>query len=94
MSDRQHFATNTAEDQKEWRDAISSVNPNRAKPPEHYAGSIEPWDYWAAHNLDPWEANVVKYVTRAGRKETSSALTDYKKAKAYIEYLIRREEAK
>ena len=52
----------------------------------HYqVASIQPWDIMAAYKLDPWSANVVKYILRfpykAGRQ-------DLEKAKHYIEYLI------
>lgn len=70
------------------------AGPDRNPPPAHYGGTIEPWDYWAAHNLDAWEANAVKYITRAGRKSTSPAVDDYRKARDYLDYLIRREEQK
>ena len=52
----------------------------------HYqVAAIQPWDIMAAYKLDPWSANVVKYILRfpykAGRQ-------DLEKAKHYIEYLI------
>ena len=52
----------------------------------HYqVSSIQPWDITAAYGLDPWSANVVKYILRfpykAGRQ-------DLEKAQHYIEYLI------
>lgn len=52
----------------------------------HYqVASIQPWDIMAAYGLDPWSANVVKYILRfpykAGRQ-------DLEKAQHYIEYLI------
>lgn len=52
----------------------------------HYkTTSIQPWDIFAAYGLDPWSANVVKYILRfpykAGRQ-------DLEKAKHYIDYLI------
>lgn len=73
---------------------MKELNDARNPPPAHYSGAIEPWDYWAAHNLDPWEANAVKYITRAGRKDTATAADDYRKARDYLNYLILREENK
>lgn len=72
------------------------IDERRNPPPSHYGGSIEPWDYIAAHSLDFWQGNVVRYVTRAGRKADgeASALVDYGKARDYIDYLIRREETR
>lgn len=53
---------------------------------DHYqVAAIQPWDIMAAYGLDPWSANVVKYILRfpykAGRQ-------DLEKAQHYIEYLI------
>lgn len=73
---------------------MKELQTDRNPPPAHYSGAIEPWDYWAAHNLDPWEANAVKYITRAGRKDTATAADDYRKARDYLNYLILREENK
>lgn len=52
----------------------------------HYqVAKIQPWDIMAAYGLDPWSANVVKYILRfpykAGRQ-------DLEKAQHYIEYLL------
>ena len=52
----------------------------------HYQiAAIQPWDIMSAYGLDPWSANVVKYILRfpykAGRQ-------DLEKAQHYIEYLI------
>jgi hypothetical protein len=66
----------------------------RNPPPEHYAvtGQIEPWDYIESHGLDFWEGNIIKYVTRAGRKHGASVRDDLIKARNYIDYLLEREE--
>jgi len=56
---------------------------------DHYRTlKIQPWEYIEANNLDFWEGNVVKYITR--RK--GSRLEDLKKAKHYLNYLIEKEE--
>lgn len=75
---------------------VNEISKRRNPPPEHYAGTIEPWDYFASHGLDFWQATAVRYITRAGRKniEADNALKDYIKARDYIDYLIRREEQK
>ena len=36
----------------------------RVKHPKHYNRGIEMWDYAHSHNLDFFEGNIVKYVTR------------------------------
>jgi hypothetical protein len=57
---------------------------------DHYKGrKLQPWDLWEAFDLDPWEANALKYLLRWKDK---NGVEDLKKAVHYIEYLIEREE--
>ena len=57
--------------------------------PEHYRqGLIEPWDYIIDQQLDYLAGNIVKYVTRAGKKNSERKLDDLLKAQAYIHKLI------
>lgn len=64
-------------------------------PPAHYdTGVMDPWAVWAAFGLDPWEANLVKYICRAGKKDGEPRLKDLLKARNYLAYLIEREQAK
>lgn len=59
--------------------------------PEHYASDgIEPIEYINSHNFNFNLGNVVKYVSRAGRKENESAEKDLLKARQYIEFEIER----
>jgi hypothetical protein len=59
--------------------------------PSHYtSGKIEVWDFIMDQKLDYFAGNVVKYVCRHTRKE--KPLEDLKKAKAYIEKLIKMHE--
>lgn len=59
--------------------------------PAHYTkGKIEVWDFIMDQKLDYFAGNVVKYVCRHTRKE--KPLEDLKKAKAYIEKLIKMHE--
>ena len=51
----------------------------------HYQRAIQPWDIFLAWGLDPWAANVVKYILRFPHKNGKE---DLEKAKHYIEYLI------
>ena len=52
----------------------------------HYKRTkMQPWDIFSAYNLDPWSANVVKYILRFPHK---AGVQDLEKAKHYIEYLI------
>jgi hypothetical protein len=59
--------------------------------PKHYNQGIEMWDYAASHNLDFFEGNIVKYVTRWKHK---NGLQDLYKAKMYLDKLIELEESK
>lgn len=63
-------------------------------PPSHYAGKggIDPWAFIAAHGLDYWQGNVIKYVTRAGKKEIATKLEDLLKARDFLNYMIEREQ--
>jgi len=63
---------------------LSKVN----HPPHYNAGKIEVIDAIVDWGLDFIEGNVVKYVTRA--KHKGDELGDLKKARWYLDYLIRR----
>lgn len=53
---------------------------------DHYQkGVMQPWDIFLAWGLDPWAANVVKYILRFPHK---NGLEDLQKAKHYVEFLI------
>ena len=57
--------------------------------PQHYrTGSIEPWDYIVDQRLGYLEGNIIKYITRAGKKDNESRLDDLLKAQAYIHKLV------
>ena len=56
--------------------------------PDHYHGSVEPWDLIAAQDLDFFSGNIVKYVVRAGKKAGESTLDDLIKAQVYLKKLI------
>lgn len=52
---------------------------------DHYKGKIEPWDVMMDWNLDPWLANVIKYIQRHRKK---AGKEDLEKAKHYLEFAI------
>ena len=53
---------------------------------DHYKQTtLQPWDVISAWSLDPWLANVVKYVQRHQRK---NGREDLQKAVHYLEYVI------
>ena len=66
-------------------DVIKDVMTRQVSGNHYKVAAIQPWDVMAAYGLDPWSANVLKYLLRfpykAGRQ-------DLEKAKHYIEYLI------
>lgn len=54
--------------------------------PTHYnQGKTEMWDYAWEHNLDFFEGNIVKYITRWRHK---NGIQDLQKAKMYLDKLI------
>lgn len=58
--------------------------------PEHYTyGGIETWDFIEAKNLSYHLASVVKYVSRAGKKEGNTELKDLKKAREHLDRRIK-----
>lgn len=59
--------------------------------PSYYQDGIEPIDYIQSHGLSFNLGNVVKYVTRAGKK-TQDALPDLQKALYYLQYEIKNTE--
>lgn len=70
---------------------MPDVKPNDViSNPKHYtSGKIECWDYIVSQGLGYLEGNIIKYVTRYKQK---NGLEDLKKAKAYIERLIKENE--
>jgi len=65
--------------------------------PEHYGGQDNPYEVikvienW---NLDFHLGNTVKYISRAGKKDTDKELQDLKKAMFYLERKIKNLENK
>ena len=64
--------------------------------PSHYtSGKIEVIDFITDQNLDFCLGNVVKYVSRAGKKEeegktiTEKQIEDLKKARFYLDFKIK-----
>ena len=63
--------------------------------PAHYGGSDNPYE--AIKVIEAWElgfclGNVVKYLSRAGRKDPATELEDLKKALWYLQREISRKE--
>ena len=69
---------------------------NAVTHPSHYtSGKIEVIDFITDQNLDFCLGNVVKYVSRAGKKEEEGktifekTVEDLKKARFYLDYKIK-----
>jgi len=58
------------------------------KTPKHYNLGIQPIEVIDKWGLDFYLGNVLKYIARAGKKESASELEDLKKAKHYIDMKI------
>lgn len=57
--------------------------------PSHYnAGKIEVWDFIADQGLDFDLGNAIKYICRAGKKDSETTLDDLNKAANYIQHEI------
>ena len=65
-----------------------TVTDDTYRPDYYTAGKIEVWDFIADQKLDFFAGNVVKYVSRAGRKSGESRQQDLEKAKTYIQKMI------
>lgn len=63
------------------------INTDNIKQPKHYThNGIEPIDYIMTNKLDFCEGNVVKYISRWKHK---NGVEDLKKARQYIDFLIK-----
>lgn len=59
--------------------------------PEHYnSGNIEVWDYIIDQGLSYCLGDAVKYISRAGKKDPTTAVQDLKKAINFINREIQR----
>ena len=73
---------------KEYDDYDYKQKEENAIKPSHYkAGEFDVIAFCQLHNINFDLGNVIKYVTRAGKKENNSELQDLNKA---MEYLKRR----
>ena len=59
--------------------------------PQHYGGENNPYEVIKV--IDAWElgfclGNTVKYISRAGKKDTKKELEDLKKALWYLQHHI------
>lgn len=66
---------------------LENLNENAIKPSHYKAGEFDVIAFCQKHDLNFDVGNVIKYVTRAGKKKDNSELQDLNKA---MEYLKRR----
>jgi hypothetical protein len=67
------------------------LEPDMVNHPPHYkSGSIEVWDFIIDQDLSYASGNVVKYISRAGKKGKDTHLQDLEKAQAYLKREIQR----
>lgn len=70
---------------------VSRESPDLVNHPPHYkSGGMEVIDVIHAFSLDFWLGNAAKYILRAGRKAGETRLRDLKKARWYLDDMIRR----
>jgi hypothetical protein len=65
----------------------------QVKHPKHYGGENNPYE--AIKVIEAWEigfclGNVIKYISRAGKKDPAKELQDLEKAKWYLDRHISR----
>lgn len=60
-----------------------------SKPKHYHTDSIDVIDFCKIYDLNFNVGNIVKYLSRAGKKENESTLKDLLKAKDYLEREIK-----
>ena len=75
----------------------SQMSKEHVNHPTHYGGKSNPYE--AIKVIDAWElgfslGNTVKYISRAGKKESDKELQDLKKAMWYLQHHIEELEKK
>ena len=68
-----------------------SIDNNAIKPSHYKAGEFDVIAFCQLHNINFDLGNVIKYVTRAGKKENNSELQDLNKAMEYLKSKIIKE---
>lgn len=76
---------------------LNQMSKEHVNHPQHYGGENNPYE--AIKVIDAWGlgfslGNTVKYISRAGKKETDKELQDLKKALWYLQHHIEELEKK
>jgi hypothetical protein len=66
------------------------MNENVENPSHYNSGKIEVIDFIEDQKLGFCLGNVIKYVSRAGKKDSSKTIEDLEKAKWYLEREIKK----
>ena len=69
---------------------MSTANQRQVSGSHYKQQAIQPWDYIAANNLDFFQGNIIKYVTRWKQK---GGIDDLRKAAHFLEKYIEVETA-
>lgn len=70
-------------------DFNTKIKSDTIKPSHYKAGSFDVIAFCQYHNLSFDVGNVIKYVTRAGKKEGNSELQDLTKAMEFLQRRIK-----
>lgn len=86
------FGTQKEKEQPKFEALKKLAEPSNINHPSHYADGrkYEPIDVIADWNLNFNLGNAVKYISRAGRKDSDKLIEDLKKARFYLDYEINR----
>jgi hypothetical protein len=81
----------TIEADKNLKPKHNSCNMEKVNHPAHYGGGDNPYE--AIKVIKAWElgfclGNVVKYISRAGKKDKSKEIEDLEKARWYLDERI------
>lgn len=73
------------------------INKEQVNHPSHYGGENNVYE--AIKVIDAWDlgfslGNTIKYISRAGKKDSGKELQDLKKAQWYLEHHIKALESK
>jgi hypothetical protein len=71
--------------------AVGQLKPETVDHPDHYGGADNPYEVIKV--IEAWEldfclGNTVKYIARAGRKDSTKTIEDLKKARWYLDRRI------
>lgn len=82
---------NKQDEMQELFDGVQPVNKDGVNHPAHYnRGNIEVIDFIDDQELNFDLGNAVKYICRAGFKESSTVVEDLKKAIWYLQHEIKK----